>query len=119
MYSLIENPNESFFMAYGTDIILIKKMSFWEFHVWYVDEVLEDWKYVKEGGKIYLMFIFPIEIFDRKKIPFLKPKYPWNMEILSSFKFLEEKEKSILKVNESLRKENIELRKEIENLKKK
>ncbi len=89
---LIAVKNEDFFVLNNIDISNIKKMSYLSFYNWFVYRIENDRKYIRKDGIYKFIITYPIEIFDRKEIEYLRPIYPWSLEILNSLTILIEEE---------------------------
>lgn len=119
LLTIIKNPEESFFLANVVNISVVKKMSYWDFYVWYNAKVEKEWMYVRENGLYIFSFTYPIDIFDRNLVPIIKPKYPWNSLLLQNSVDLYEKKKMYNDLLMEKDKKISELELELEKLRKK
>ena len=115
---LIAVTNNENFIVHNISISNFKKMNYFNFINWFNKQLEYDKKYIRENGKYKLIFTYPVEIFDRNLIPNIRPKYPWNNEILYSLNNIIEEEESKNKIIE-IQKKKIEYQenkiKELEN----
>ena len=81
-FTLIKNLNEKEFIASNININEFKNMSYFSFNKWFYTQLKNDWKYIKQNGEYYILFSYPVELFDRNNLAYLKPKYPWDTEII-------------------------------------
>lgn len=116
---LIAVKNEDFFVSNNIDISNIKKMSYLSFYNWFLYRIENDRKYIRKEGLYKFIITYPIEIFDRKEIEYLRPIYPWSRKILDSLTILIEEESNKNKIIESQEKKIKILEEKIKNLEKK
>jgi hypothetical protein len=87
------NNSDDFFVAHAENVRIFKQMGYLNFLNWFSNRIENDWKYIKNDGVYLLTFTYPMEIFDREKILWLKPIYPWNKNIIEEIGSSYEKEK--------------------------
>ncbi len=81
---VIEGKHKQEFIAHNIGVTVFKHMSYPVFVEWFYGQINEDWKYLNESSKYSFHFTYPIDLFDRNLIEYLRPVYPWNPEILES-----------------------------------
>lgn len=111
------------FIAHSNHISKFKKMRYIEFIEWFYLQLKNDWKYLDEDNLYSFIFTYPFNIFDRDKIDFIKPIFPWNEEIIQhSFnenidEYKQRKKiEELTKINRELIKMNKSLLKKINEL---
>lgn len=118
-FIIVKNLDEKEFIASNINISEIKNLSYYGFINWFYDELHNDWKYIREDGEYALLLTYPMNIFDKNLISFIKPKYPWDSNITSSLTKLKSNEEYYIITIEKQKKKIEELLKKIEELLKK
>lgn len=83
-FSSIKNENEKEFIASAIDMNNFKNMSYLSFLSWYWYRFDSDRTYMKKNCEYSFIISYPINIFDRGLIKYLRPIYPWKDEIFDS-----------------------------------
>lgn len=86
---------------------------------WFLNQLKNDWEYFKKESTYSFCFTYSIDIFDRNLIEYLRPKYPWNLELVSKIVKEINEETKYLEIIDKQNKEISKLKKIIYNLKKK
>lgn len=118
MLIVIKNVNEKEIIAKNINIDEFKNIKFYAFYKWFLDELQENWKYIKTSCQYIFIITFPIDVFNRELLEFLEPQYPWKEEIVIEFNKIIEIDKKNEETINNQAKEIIKLKKEIEELKK-
>lgn len=117
-FIIVKNKNEKEFIACNVSTNELKNLSYYGFINWFYDELHNDWKYIKDDGEYFFIITYPMDIFDKDLITFLRPRYPWDSKILSFLTKLKSNEEYYIITIENQKKEIENLKKEIENQKK-
>lgn len=116
---LLAVRDELSFIAHNIDISNLKKISYLGFTTWLTKQLEKDATYLKRTSTYSFIFTYPIEIFDRNDLKFLKPKYPWNSEILKPLSIQIDESNSYLTLIENQQQEIIKLKKIVSSLRNK
>lgn len=79
LHVLIKNFGEKEFIAHTVNVNFFKNTSFSSFSFWFYEQLKNDWKYLNQpNSNYYFLFTYPVLLFDKGEIQYLKPKYPWD-----------------------------------------
>lgn len=110
----IKNKENDNFLVLNKNIQWFKHLNFYAFYNWFYFQLYNDWTYLKSDSEYSYLITYPIEIFDRNLIPFLRPIFPWKSDLLEnlnkeiydlniSYKIIEEKTKIIEELKKKIR----------------
>jgi hypothetical protein len=81
---------------------------------WFSNQLHKDWQYLKKDGQYFILFTYPINLYESNLLFLIKPAYPWSSTILSKLSKLRSDEQYYLMTIEA-QKNEIKKLKEIIN----
>ncbi len=113
---LIVIKEEKSFIAHNFDVNIFKKISYLSFVSWFIRQLDDDRTYLKKNNLYSIVFTYVTNFYDEGSLYFLKPKYPWNSEILRNYVAELDENKKYIEIIENQSKEIIKLKKQIMQL---
>lgn len=112
----IKNLEEKAFVVSNVYAYEFKNVKYFGFIRWYKNQVEEDWKYFRNLEKYSYIVTYPTDVFDKKKLKYLKPIFPWSHAIIEEMNKVYMREEELLEVIKQKDEEITRLKKELEKI---
>lgn len=113
---MVKKNNENF-VAHSLNSSYFKEMSYLSFAEWFYKNLKEDWMYMNDESLYSFIFTYPINVFDRDLLRFIKPKYPWKTNLFVDLANNIKNERFYIETIDKQKKKIEELEKKLKDIK--